>query len=80
MIDPDDYCPLCDLPRSQCVHGQPPPASGEGGRNAEAYRNEEDLPPGLENAFQQVMQVRFLLIIVSEKQLGGNESDESLPP
>jgi hypothetical protein len=20
----DDYCELCDLPRSQCVHGQPP--------------------------------------------------------
>ncbi len=24
MNDPDDYCDLCDLPRSQCVHGQPP--------------------------------------------------------
>ena len=22
----DDYCELCDLPRSQCVHGQPAPA------------------------------------------------------
>jgi hypothetical protein len=21
----DDYCDLCDLPRSQCVHGLPPP-------------------------------------------------------
>lgn len=21
----DDYCDLCDLPKSQCVHGQPPP-------------------------------------------------------
>ena len=21
----DDYCELCDLPRSQCIHGQPPP-------------------------------------------------------
>ncbi len=21
-----DYCDLCDLPRSQCVHGRPPPA------------------------------------------------------
>jgi hypothetical protein len=20
----DDYCELCDLPKSQCVHGQPP--------------------------------------------------------
>lgn len=21
----DDYCELCELPRSQCIHGQPPP-------------------------------------------------------
>jgi hypothetical protein len=21
----DDYCELCDLPKSQCVHGRPPP-------------------------------------------------------
>ena len=26
MTDPDDYCALCDLPKSQCVHGRPPPA------------------------------------------------------
>jgi len=25
MSASDDYCELCDLPRSQCVHGQPPP-------------------------------------------------------
>jgi hypothetical protein len=25
MNAPDEYCELCDLPRSQCVHGQPPP-------------------------------------------------------
>jgi len=25
MTGPDDYCELCDLPRSQCPHGQPPP-------------------------------------------------------
>jgi len=22
----DDYCELCDLPKSQCIHGRPPPA------------------------------------------------------
>jgi hypothetical protein len=21
----EDYCDLCDLPKSQCIHGQPPP-------------------------------------------------------
>jgi catechol 2,3-dioxygenase-like lactoylglutathione lyase family enzyme len=25
MTDSEDYCDFCDLPRSQCVHGQPPP-------------------------------------------------------
>jgi hypothetical protein len=25
MSAPDDYCELCDLPKSQCIHGQPPP-------------------------------------------------------
>ena len=24
MTASDDYCDLCDLPRSQCVHGRPP--------------------------------------------------------
>jgi len=25
MTATDDYCELCDLPRSQCLHGRPPP-------------------------------------------------------
>jgi hypothetical protein len=25
MSTSDDYCELCDLPKSQCIHGQPPP-------------------------------------------------------
>jgi hypothetical protein len=25
MNESDDYCDLCDLPTSQCVHGMPPP-------------------------------------------------------
>jgi hypothetical protein len=25
MTDGDDYCDFCDLPKSQCIHGQPPP-------------------------------------------------------
>jgi hypothetical protein len=24
MTASDDYCDFCDLPRSQCIHGQPP--------------------------------------------------------
>lgn len=26
MTAPDEYCDLCDLPKSQCIHGMPPPA------------------------------------------------------
>jgi hypothetical protein len=29
MIAVDDYCELCDLPKSQCPHGQPPPVPKE---------------------------------------------------
>lgn len=25
MSAPDEYCDFCDLPLSQCIHGQPPP-------------------------------------------------------
>ena len=25
----DDYCDLCDLPKSQCIHGRPPPMPAE---------------------------------------------------
>ena len=25
----DDYCELCDLPKSQCIHGRPPPQPKE---------------------------------------------------
>ena len=27
MSASDDYCDFCDLPRSQCIHGRPPPAA-----------------------------------------------------
>lgn len=26
MTAPDEYCDFCDLPKSQCIHGMPPPA------------------------------------------------------
>jgi hypothetical protein len=29
MSASDDYCELCDLPKSQCIHGQPPPPPPE---------------------------------------------------
>lgn len=27
MTASDDYCDLCDLPRSTCIHGRPPPVA-----------------------------------------------------
>jgi hypothetical protein len=29
MSSSADYCDLCELPRSQCVHGQPPPVEAK---------------------------------------------------
>ena len=29
MSASDDYCELCDLPKSQCIHGRPPPVPKE---------------------------------------------------
>ena len=29
MSTSDDYCDLCDLPKSQCIHGMPAPAPKE---------------------------------------------------
>jgi hypothetical protein len=34
----DDYCELCDLPLSTCVHGRPPPPPPEPVRKAPARR------------------------------------------
>lgn len=37
-MNADDYCELCDLPKSQCVHGQPPPAPKPAAAPAPARR------------------------------------------
>jgi hypothetical protein len=34
----DDYCELCDLPRSQCIHGMPAPAPAPARAPARASR------------------------------------------
>jgi hypothetical protein len=32
----EDYCELCDLPKSQCIHGRPPPAPVKAAKPAKA--------------------------------------------
>lgn len=36
MSTTDDYCELCDLPKSQCIHGQPPPEPKKAVKAAQA--------------------------------------------
>ncbi len=42
----DDYCELCDLPRSQCVHGRPPPAPPPAKKPAPRPRTTRSRVPG----------------------------------
>jgi hypothetical protein len=41
----DDYCELCDLPKSQCVHGRPPPAPTPVTKAAPRPRKRSTSPP-----------------------------------
>ena len=34
----DDYCELCDLPRSQCIHGMPPPPAAPAAKKSPTPR------------------------------------------
>jgi hypothetical protein len=40
----DDYCDLCDLPRSQCIHGRPPPTPVKAVAKAPAPRKRPATP------------------------------------
>lgn len=40
-----DYCELCDLPRSQCVHGRPPPTPARAPRPVPAPSRAGRRPP-----------------------------------
>jgi hypothetical protein len=84
MNGSDDYCELCDLPKSQCVHGQPPPvpkqavkAAPRPSRRPAARKTSSPTPPKVVARRWTPPEVFKPLIITVLEQAGGElEADE----
>jgi hypothetical protein len=81
----DDYCELCDLPRSQCIHGQPPPPVPEKAVKAPPKPRKRATPRvSTSVAAQKPVRLRWtppdalrpLIITVLERAGGELETDE----
>jgi hypothetical protein len=80
----DDYCELCDLPRSQCVHGQPPPPPKQAVKPPPRPAKRPTTRPRSSAAPDKVVNRRWTppevfkpLIIAALEQAGGElEADE----
>jgi hypothetical protein len=80
----DDYCELCDLPRSQCVHGQPPPPPKKAvasppkpRKRPTAQKTSTTVPPKPVNRRWTPPEVFKPLILTVLEQAGGElEADE----
>lgn len=77
----DDYCELCDLPKSQCVHGMPPAPKAEPKKAAPRPRKKPVAQP---KTTRTVAQLRWTppevfksaIIAVLEEAGGGLEADQ----
>jgi len=84
MSASDDYCELCDLPKSQCVHGQPPPmpkqtvkAAPKPARRPVTRKSSSPTPPKVVARRWTPPEVFKPLIITVLEQAGGElEADE----
>ncbi len=84
MNAPDDYCELCDLPRSQCVHGQPPPPPKEAVKAAPKPRKRATTRTRSTSAPEKVVTLRWsppeffkpLILAVLEDAGGELEADD----
>ena len=84
MTAPDDYCELCDLPRSQCPHGQPPPAPKEAASPTPRPRKRPSTRARTSAAPEKVVTRRWtppeelkpLIITVLERAGGELEADD----
>lgn len=80
----DDYCDLCDLPKSQCVHGQPPPPPAPVTRAAPKPRSRATTTPRTPGAPARPVSRRWtppellkpLILEVLEDAGGELEADE----
>jgi hypothetical protein len=84
MNVPDDYCDLCDLPKSQCLHGRPPPMPKEAIASPPKPKK-RPIPRGRSSAApEKVVTLRWtrpdvfkpLIIAVLERAGGELEADE----
>jgi hypothetical protein len=84
MNAPDDYCDLCDLPRSQCIHGRPPPLPKEAVKPAPRPRKRPVTRTRTTTAPDQVVHRRWtppevfkpLILTVLERAGGELEADD----
>jgi hypothetical protein len=85
MTETEDYCELCDLPKSQCVHGQPPPPpakkavkapSKPARRPAAAPRSSAPPPTPVKRRWTPPEVFKPLILGVLEEAGGRLEADE----
>ena len=83
MSASDDYCELCDLPRSQCVHGQPPPpppikavASPPKPKKRPATRKTSPPPEPVRRRWTPPEVFKPLILTVLEEAGGALDADE----
>jgi hypothetical protein len=80
----DDYCELCDLPKSQCVHGLPPPVPKKAVKAPPGPKRQSTTPKQSSAAPQKVVTRRWtppdvlkpLIITVLQRAGGELEADE----
>jgi hypothetical protein len=80
----DDYCELCDLPKSQCIHGQPPPLPKQVDKPVPKPRKRPTTPRRSSTAPEKVVTRRWtppevfkpLILTVLEQAGGELEADE----
>ncbi len=85
MSASDDYCDFCDLPRSQCIHGQPPPVPQKAVKAAPTPRKRAAAPRRSAAAPTKVVNRRWSspedfkpLILGVLEQAGGELDAEEL--
>jgi hypothetical protein len=81
----DDYCELCDLPKSQCIHGQPPPVPKKATKAPPKPRKRPTTRTSSSSAPQKLVTRRWTppeefkpLIITVLEQAGGELEAEEL--
>lgn len=84
MTASEDYCELCDLPRSQCIHGRPPPVPQEAvkpsprprTRSATTARRSPAPPKVVIRRWTRPEELKPLILAALERAGGELEADD----